>query len=181
MTAAGCASNERYTVLGEDERTVHQTQGGAVMADAAGAARAVSGDVEGARLTRALQNLNELPSDSLKQKLTVQGEAQYKQRIEDPDLSLPQLVPGIAYVLGMEEPQARDFLVQQKVQLADLTMARFISERSGTSPADVLKLNPGGDWVRTLRRMKIPVSDATRYANEVYNEVAFLRIDRMTR
>ena len=167
-------------MLGEDSN-IHQTQGGAVMTDSAGASQKLPNDIEGARLARAVENLNILPRESQKESLIVQGQAKYKQTINEEDLSLRNMIPAISSVLEINPEQAQKLLVEQNVPLGDLAVARFISERNGASPSAVLKNNPGGDWARTLRRLKVPVTDATKYINEVYNEVAFLRLDLMSR
>lgn len=169
---AGCAS-DRPIMLGADRENTP------VMREPAGARAPV--DIEAARLSRSLEALNDLNKHSARETVIVQGDARNVQRREDADLQLPNLIPGIAYVLSMNEQQANNLLVHQGVPLGDVAMARFISERSGTAIQDVLKMNPGRDWARTLRQLKLPVSDATAYANEVYNEVAFHRIDRMSR
>lgn len=169
---AGCAS-DRPIMLGADRENT------TVMRDPSGARSPA--DIEAARLSRSLEALNDLNQHSARESVVVQGEARTVQRREDADLQLPNLIPGIAYVLSMNEQQANNLLVRQGVPLGDVTMARFISERSGTAIQDVLKMNPGRDWAGALRQLKLPVSDATAYANEVYNEVAFHRIDRMSR
>lgn len=95
------------------------------------------------------------------------------------EVSLAVVLPKLAETLAVEEAVLQLALVEHKLKLSDVAMAKMVSEKNGKSVRDILK---GGapNWPVLLKENGLNEGDATEYLDALQSEVAFAVMDLKT-
>ena len=92
------------------------------------------------------------------------------------DVETKIIVNGLAEKVGVEAKIAKDALLDKKLKLSQLALAKFVSEKSASELSTVLEHLPS-DWQDYLKSSNVSEREAEEYLDALQTEVALLMLD----
>jgi hypothetical protein len=91
--------------------------------------------------------------------------------------NLPKILPKLSETLALDRSVVEKALVETKLKLSDIVIAKFISEKINAPIKDLLTTSVAANWLEQLKKNQLSEQDAEEYLDTLQTDVAVMMID----